>query len=147
MGVGEQKGTHSLQVKKGSEWLCISSFCQTELNITFLSNPGRTSRKQTPQWATREPPESQMCRENNQQAQLYAIKSRTSAQARKQTKSCTQKPPQPMDQKGKNSDYRVLRGMFRETTPRGISYTRLRLKRRMLSNTQERDYYTLGTVM
>lgn len=32
-------------------------------NLTFLPRPGRTSKKQTPQWATREPPENQTCRE------------------------------------------------------------------------------------
>lgn len=92
-----QTGTHSLQVKERTEWLCTSCLCETEWNATFLSSPGRTSRKQTPQWATREPPENQMCRENNQQARLSAIKSRTMAQAGNQT--LNSKTSMLMDQK------------------------------------------------
>lgn len=118
-----QKGAHSLQVKEGTEWLCTSSLCKTESNAAFLSSPGRSSRKQVPQWAMREPPENHnrlSCLPlNPEQAGTQTLHSDTSMI---------------MNQKDQTLKLQSVRGLLRETMPRAIPYNKHQAKYRTLSN-------------
>lgn len=89
--------------------------------------------KETAQWAMREPPENHTGGENNQQAQLSAVKPRTTAQAGNQTLHSD--TSMLLDQKDQTLKLQGVRGLLRETMPRVIPYSKHQAKYRMLSNT------------
>lgn len=126
-----QKGTHSLQVREGTKWLCTSSLYKQESNLSStpwqdLKETDTTMGHKGTSW------EPNMQRTTNR---LGCVLLNPEQGYKLETKPCTQAPPQPMDQKGKDSNRRVLGGCWEKPHLEELLITRNKAKYRMLSTT------------